>query len=587
MSNKDLSLAIRLYADTARFVSAMTRSGGTVRTFATGARKEFEALKNTVGSLEGKLASLGLSVGAVATIAQSAKMDKSLTQIAQTAGMSRKETELLRHELFRMAGETGQAVDDLQTGFNNAVQSGLNLREALPVIDATNKAMALTGASGDKLTSALTVAGEAFQFDLAKPGQALTLLDKMVLAGRKGNAEVESLADIWGRVGVNVAGAGMGFDRGLAFIEGLSLVERNPERLATLADSTLRLFTNLNYMKDAAKATGVKFFDAKGTRRDALDVLKDIKAKYDTLKTEKERALFIQGAFGQADLDTIKGMRTLLGGDVLSKVEGFSREIEQAGGTIQKDLPAAVANAVDQTGRLKTELRNAADGFAQPINDSLSKLIQYGLDSKDKGGMGLDGKDILAGGGALALGGFVAARYGGRAIKALAGKFGGIGAGVATGKALEQAAGVTPVYVVNMPDGGIGTAAGLGGDIISGVGKVGKVAGRARSLAVLAGGLPLSAWTGMGAGALATAGAGVAAAGAVGYGIGSLINKAIEGTALADNIGAAVAHAMAALGNKEAQIAIEINSKGQPVVTSQKVTGMGLTVDAGYTMVMP
>lgn len=472
MSSRDLSLAMRLYADATRFVAGLTQAESGVRRFGSTARREFEAFKGALGSVEGKLASLGVSVGAVATIMQSAKMDKTLTQIGQTAGMSATEVAQLRRELFSMAGQTGQAVDDLQVGFNNAVQSGLKFREALPVLDATNKAMAVTGANADILTAGLTVAGTAFQFDLAKPKLALSLLDKMTVAGRLGNAELQSLSSIFGRVGVNAASAGMGFDQTLAFIESLSLIERQPERLATLADSTLRLFTNLNYAKEAAQATGVKFFDSStGARRDPIAVLRDIKTQYDKLGTDRERALYVQKAFAKADLDTIKGMRTLLTGDMLDKVGEFSKTIKDASGTIEKNLPDAIANSVDQVGRLKAEMRNAADGFVKPLNETLSNWIKYALDKKENGGLGLDGKDMIAGGAAGVLGTLAAARYGGKGIGALMQRFGSKAAGLAEGKALEAAAGITPVFVVNWPPS-MG-----GGDILpGGAGKAGRLA---------------------------------------------------------------------------------------------------------------
>lgn len=565
-SNRDLSLALRLYTDAARFVSGLSQAEGGVRRFGQAAKRELDVLKGAFGSIQGQLAALGLTTGTVASLMQSARMDKGLTQIGQTAGMTRTEVAELRRELFRMAGDTGQQVDDLQLGFNNAVQAGLKFREALPVIDATNKAMAVTGASADRLTAGLTVAAQAFQFDLAKPGLAISLLDKMTVAGRQGNAELQNLSDIFARVGVNAASAGLGFDQTLGFIESLSLVERQPERLATLADSTLRLFTNLNYMKEAAKATHVRFFEKDGSRRDPVAVLRDVKKEYDKLKTDKDRALFMQKAFGKADLDTIKGLKTLLGGDMLDKVGEFSKAIGDASGTIEKNLPEAISNAVDQTGRLKAELRKAADEFARPINDAFSKAIKWGMDKKENGGLGLSGKEIIGGGAALALGTFAAARYGGMAVGGLAKRFGGTAAGVAEGKALETAAGVTPVFVVNWPAsmGGstVGEIAATAAGGAAGAGTAGKVASRAKSLAVLAGGLPLSAWGSMGAAGLATAGAGVLAAGGAGYAVGTGINKTlIEGTAVGDKIGEGVARVLAFFGNEEAQRAVEINDK--------------------------
>ncbi|MDP2153801.1 MAG: phage tail tape measure protein [Methylotenera sp.] len=480
--NRDLTLSMKLYADATRFVSGLTSGENGVRKFSNTAKREFDALKVTLNSVEGKLASIGVTIGATAAIMQSARMDKTLTQIGQTAGTSEAEVSGLRKELFRMSKETGQPVDDLEQGFNNAVQAGLKFKEALPVIDATNKAVAVTSAKAETLTGALTVAASAFEFDLAKPNTAIKLLDQMTVAGRQGNAELENLSSIFGRIGPNAASAGFGFETTLAFIEGLSQIERQPERLATLADSTMRVFTNLKYMKDAQNSTGVKFFDEKGDRRDPLKVLADIKSQYDKINTERGRALFVQKAFGNADLDTIKGMRILLGGDMLNKVKAFSGEITNASGTLEKDLSKAIDNSVDQVGRLKTAFREAADGWARPINNAVANAIKFTMADKKDGGLGMDGNDmaLAAGGGAIAT--LLATRYGGKAIGSIAGKFGNMGAGVATGKALETAAGVTPVYVVNMGEGGMGTglptAQGSGG-------KAAKTAGAASMLSRL------------------------------------------------------------------------------------------------------
>lgn len=301
-------------------------------------------------------------------VVSSANLDRDLARIGKTADMSREEIVELRKELWKMSSATGQARADLQTAFDGAVQSGLKFREALPVIQAVNTAVAVTHANASALTSGLTVAAEAFQFDLAKPQMALDLLDKMTVAGRQGNAELENLADIFARVGVNAASAGMSFDKTLAFIEVLSLVEKNPERLATLTDSTLRVFNNRNYREDATKATGVQFFNADKSRRDATKVLADFKSKYDRLTTDADRDKFFARAFGKTDLDTQKGMRTLLAGDRLGQIDQFAAGIGNARGALSGDLSGALDNAIDQAGRLQAVMGRAADAFIAPIN---------------------------------------------------------------------------------------------------------------------------------------------------------------------------------------------------------------------------
>lgn len=573
----NLDIHVRIAADAARYAQGLLGAEQRTHKFGSAVRNEFANIKASIGDIRGQMAALGVSFVAMQSVAQSAKLDKSLTQIGQTAGESRKNIIALRAELFRMSDDTGQQVEDLKRGFDNAVQAGLNFKEALPVIDATNKAMAVTGANAERLTGGLTVAATAFQFDLSKPKQASLLLDKMTVAGRLGNAELENLSDIFARVGVNASSAGMGFDQTLGFIEGLSQIERQPERLATLADSTLRLFTNLNYMKAAAKATKVRFFDHDGSRRDSIAVLQDIKKQYDQLKTDKQRATYIQKAFGKADLDTIKGLKALLAGDMLNKVGVFTGQIKNASGAIEKDLPEAINNAVDATGRLQASLRKAADDFTKPIRDTFTSIAGFTLDKKENGGLGLDGKDLL--GGAAAIGG--AALVGGAAwrifrsgkggagplgLPGVVGDAAGLGKNIAIGKTLQSAAGVQPVYVVNMPDSGL-TGKDFAGALPGGTGlaKTGGLLSKSKTMLALAAGMPLSAWGSMGVAGLSTAAAGVGAAGAVGYGTGTLINKGLNaagaGDWMAENIGGSINRVLALFGNEEARRIEAINDK--------------------------
>lgn len=197
------------------------------------------------------------------------------------------------------------------------------------------------------------------------------------------------------------------------------------------------------------------------------------------------------------------------------------------------------------------------------------------MDSKADGGMGLDGKDMILGGGAALLATLGLARYGGKAVGALAKRFGGTAAGVAEGKALEAAAGVTPVYVVNMPEGGV---AGAAGSLLGGVTGLGSLAGGAM---------------------LAKAGLAAAAVGAAGYGV----YKVAEGTAIGDRIGATFDKVMAFFGSQQAEqaialeqklqstdiggtINIKIDSEGRAAVisTSSSNKNVRFNVDAGMTM---
>ena len=180
---KDMIVRLLLRGNNSGLDSSLSQSERRLKSFGNTARHEFSTIRNSATSLQSKLAGLGLSIGGVMLIKQSAELDKGLTRIGQTASESRVGVIGLRKEFFRMSKDTGQDLEKLKGGFDNAVQAGLNFREALPVTDAVSKAVAVTGAEAEQLTNGLTVAATAFRFDLAKPGQALLLLDKMTVAG--------------------------------------------------------------------------------------------------------------------------------------------------------------------------------------------------------------------------------------------------------------------------------------------------------------------------------------------------------------------------------------------------------------------
>lgn len=425
-------------------ISGMARqirsSLGGLNGVAAQAGKGLEAL---TGRYAAGLAGLGVSYKAAQAVMDSARLDKGLMRTSQTMGLTAQQAVDARRELFAMAQRTGQPIEKLKAGLDDLGASGMEYAQALESIKAINPAMAVTGASGEQLASALSVVGESFKFDLSKAGVAVKLLDQMTVAGRLGKAELEDLSSIVSRVGVNAKSAGLSYTQSLAFIEQLSQMEKEPERLATLVDSTLRLFTNQNYLAEAA--TGVKFYDAKGERRAAFDVLQDIARKYQKFKTDAQRDKAFAQAFGKTDLDTQRGLRALFDSGVLVNLAKLNAEIEDASGTIARDLPDAINNSVDQVGRLKAALSQAADDFARPFNDAISSGIAMLLD-----GEGLSGKQLLGGAAAAGVAGYGALKLAGMGLSRLGSKAaGGLVSTVARQAGLAGLKLPLPVYVVN------------------------------------------------------------------------------------------------------------------------------------------
>ncbi|AOY43471.1 hypothetical protein AOT82_1092 [Psychrobacter sp. AntiMn-1] len=115
---------------------------------------------------------------------------------------------------------------------------------------------------------------------------------------------------------------------------------------------------------------------------------------------------------------------------------------------------------------------------------------------------------------------------------------------------------------------GLATAAYGAGLALAAIGAAGTVGG---ALGMAGGGGVAGGLAG--AAKFAKVGGAVAAAGAVGYAAGTGINETfIEGTVVADKIGAAIAHVLAAAGNNEAQAAIDANAKYDQMIAEQQQT---------------
>ena len=483
---------VRIAADAQRYRRDMQVARGVTSGFAQHAKAEFGRLRAFMGTIHGQMVGLGVGFGAVQLAKDSAKLQKETQLLKVATGGSREEMQRWRNEMYQQQQITGTTVDQ-QLELSQALQAaGMGMGSITTTLEPASRAMAVAKANADQLGRAMGVAHEQFDIDLTNKDAVTQMLDQMVVAGRLGNAELENLPDIFARVGGRAREANMGMTDTLAIVETLSKSEPQAERLSTLVDSTLRVFTNAKYMKDASKATGVQFFNSDGSRRDPLVVMQEMHTRYQQLHSDAERMQFINKAFGKADMDTTRGMMKLLGGDTLTMLQEYKRQIEGAGGQVKRDLEEAINNSVDQVSRLGGALRKTVNNnFADPLNEAINKGIQYlmnpkevrhpitvtremgenkayynerrreAIDRANNTGLGLSGGELMGG-----AAGILASMY---AIKLLGGKWGkwgsraaglagdvtGTAQGVVIGKTLQQTAGIQPVYVVNMPDGGI------------------------------------------------------------------------------------------------------------------------------------
>lgn len=296
--------------------------------------------------------------------------------------------------------------------------------------------------------------------------------------------------------------------------------------------------------------------------------IKMMREAFDKIKGDNVKAKLAHDIWGQ------EGMRTALmagtGKDIFSqmreemetslsleermeiRMRGFNMAAKAAAGTIQTTLATAFDPMLDKLTQGANLVNDLADAAGKAMQNHPSATAIGG----GAAGIGLAG---IAGYGIYQMlkGGF----HGMRMVNGLVKGATSTAVGVAEGKALQAAAGVTPVFVVNMPKDGVAGASSTGAaaEVAAGAAAPGLLKKLATGARLLFAAPSMTALSSLGTGAMASAAGMVGAAGLAGYGAGSLYYKSIEGTDIADKIGGTIATILANFGNKEAERALEVN----------------------------
>jgi hypothetical protein len=424
-------------------------SGGVFRIMGRTAVREVGHITRALGTMQGRLASLGLGLAVGREIANSATLDRSLIRTRQTAGMTPAQMREWRKELFALSRDNGNSVSSLQAGADTLFASGFGYRTVKASMGAIDRAAAVSGADPATLASAAVVGGNVFDVDLNNPKAVVQMLDKMVVAGRAGRIELENLADVLPVIGKNAKAMNLDLNSSLSLLETASQVEGDPRRAATMVDSGLRFFTNLQYMQEAANGSRIPhlFFNAKGQRRPIEDTLNMLKTRYDKLPSDQARTSFLGRVAGHADQDTRGWLTLMLTGHNLQDYINIKQQTAGASAVVSQDLAENRNSTTAVASRMRNTLREAMDRMSQPINKAIASAGSYLLDD-----LHLSGGQLIAGAAGTAVAGSIAGRIGKYGLDKL-GKYvnGGLDTvkNIAVGRALHDATGVVPVYVTN------------------------------------------------------------------------------------------------------------------------------------------
>ncbi|MCD4483746.1 phage tail tape measure protein [Chromobacterium vaccinii] len=494
MTGNKLDLMVRIQADAAQYARGLSSAGRETRHFADQARHDFASLK-------GHLAALGLQIGAVGTALKGLNVAGGLESAMLNVEGNIKKATTSASELTRQLQEVRDSARDISkitpftqtgvVGIQNSLlkagvsQSAINGRQGAGYAAAS--LAALTDVAPDAIGDMLARIGSQFRFsdkdyapaadtlmrgEAASPGNLQEIMYSLRQFGSNANTLKIDIKDSTAAAATLTP---LGGEAGTAmnrFLE--DSIGKTPMQRKALKALGLTKVTN-------GKRHSAFFEDGKfiGMERATelvrvhLGAIKDDSRKI-ALATkawgeEGARAALI---FATADSEhNFSGMKRAMNEAVGSeermriKMRGFEMSVKHAKSSLDTLLGTAFTPFLDNLG-------SAAQQFTNFTN--------FLLDKRENGGLDLTGEDLLIGG--VTIGGLMAAlpvarklgggkgpvlwgeKSGGKTGGKPGGKAGAVGGalsnltslgtGIVTGKVLQQATGITPVYVVNMPDSG-------------------------------------------------------------------------------------------------------------------------------------
>jgi len=574
----DLNLAMRLYLEANGFRAGLNESERDVKGWGRGVqgvirqnRKDFDAM---VGHFTRGLAALtGAKIGfdklLKPGIKASGDLQESLLSVKQILQGAHPQAKLLADQMARISQNSIQVASHMKFGAaeitdvtRQLLQGGVPLKAILGKHAAAFAVEALAETQHtDPSQTALNIANVGHAFQL-QPNQYAGAANLIAKASVTGSGTLTELFHNLEQVGANAHMAGnTDLKATLAALKAVApLGEQGGSDLkAVIMSMEGARLRGSKYME----RLGLNFYDKKGNYiglDPSITRLREAMAKLPTQQARLEAMgrIFQTGGSSAANLliaPASKGVKSYQ--EIKASIdeqaslvqqmtvweEGFNASLQMLSSTNKTTLATLfnpmiqqLTKAVKLTNELSGSIGNAAHRHT-----GLADAVSYG------------GAAAVAGGGAYGLYRLIRAiGPGKRVLGGLAKNLLGTAAGVAEGKALEAAAGVMPVFVVNFPGQkgfsglpkslvGEGEEAAAGGIAAS---KVGKLRGLWRLLAGF-GGADAGALAGSGVVGIGALGVGIAGAGLGGYAVGTGIYKLIESTRFANAIGSAIAHAFA------------------------------------------
>lgn len=519
-------------------------------------------------------------------------LEMRFTRLGIQANASADEVARLKKEIYGAAQAPDVRIDpgEITSAIEAITEKTGDLKFAQENMRNIGLAIQATGAAGQDIGEILA---EFQKMDIKSPDKVLEALDVLNVQGKEGAFTLQNLAALGPRVVTAYTAMGRGGVDALremgAVLQVIRMGTGDSANAATSFEAMLRSLSDMDKVK-VLQQGGIKVFDEEELKK-GRKVLRPInELMLDIIRKTKGDKGLIQKLLG--DSEAARAFNAAVAEfnrtGAVSSLEKFMG-VHADGMTTTKDSARAAKTASAALTNLYTAWKKFADseltGPIQSLADMLNSLEPATVERWMK----------VAKWVAIIGGGAIVARKVGNAIGSLRGGGAGGAAGAAGG--LGGMPLPLPVYVVNKhmslsPDAWGG---GPGGGKGSTKGKAAAAKGAlARAGNVLKTGAVAAA-------PYAAPAAAILGAGAVGYGIGTLAYKGMEGTSAADAIGRSVAQVLALFGNDEAKAAlateraaekkmkgelhIRIDQEGRAKVRQLRGSNLDMDVSSGLTMV--
>ncbi|PKN05558.1 MAG: hypothetical protein CVU74_01125 [Deltaproteobacteria bacterium HGW-Deltaproteobacteria-9] len=435
----DLKVYLELITKSDKFQSGLKageRSLEGFKQYASRAASVVANLTQNIGFLGNAAAALsgGLVLKKLFGLSDYMPIDDALLRMQVNLKLTGKELDDLKTKIAAVAGERGI---EQGTAFQSAYKLSFNYKpdEILEIVKISDEAADAMKAPYDVVQDRIVQIMKLYKLT-AK--EAKGVADAMVAS----RVDVESLDTMMQRL-VLRGGSKKDYIQTLGMLRGLNMAGMSNPRVIMQLNETLGAIQD---KADILEASGIKVKDKKtGEWRDQLEVLKDLEAYLQKMRKTMSSSKYdevIDKTFGPNSRQRLDF--------IFSQKENFKKGMDEMGHAAQiaaERSAAADAAWFKQLERVKSELGSIKTDL-KFIYDLAKKPVKFAADHP--------GVTKAAGYGAAALSLGVLGALGFGTIKKVLGGFGKTAIGVAEGKALQEVAGVTPVFVTNMPAGGVG-----------------------------------------------------------------------------------------------------------------------------------